>query len=40
MDMNGANPFISCYDISAVALPKYVALCNISSGVFDNGLIS
>ena len=32
MDMNGADPFI-CYGISAVALPKCLALSDISSGV-------
>ena len=38
MDMTDASSFICYYDISAVALPKCVALSNISSGSFSNAL--
>lgn len=31
--MNETNPFMCCYDISAVALSECLALCNLSSGV-------
>ena len=33
MDLNEANPFICCYDISVVTLSEYLALPNISSSV-------
>ena len=29
VDMNEANPFICCYDVSAVAMPECLALPNI-----------
>ena len=38
MVMNCANPIICCYYFSVVALSKYLALSNISSGVFGNAL--
>ena len=38
IEMNDANPFICCYDVSAVALLKFAFLCNISSGIFGNVL--
>lgn len=38
MDTNGANSFIFWYDISAVALAKFVALSKIPSGTFRNVL--
>ena len=37
MDMNGVKPFICCYNISVVALPKRVALSSISI-IFGNVL--
>ena len=36
MDMNDADPFICCYDISGVA--KHAALPNIFSGILGNTL--
>ena len=36
MDMYGFNPSICCYDITALALPKYAALSNIYAGIFGN----
>ena len=38
MNVNGANPFICCYNISVVALPKCVGFSSISSGIFSNVL--
>ena len=38
MDTNEANSFIFWYDISAVALAKFVALSKIPSGTFRNVL--
>ena len=32
--MNGADPFVFCYDISDAALPKCAALNNIFSCVY------
>ena len=34
MDVNGANPFLFSYNISVVALLKYVVLFSISSVIF------
>ena len=38
MDVNDANSFVCCYDISGVALPKCEAFSNISSGIFGKAL--
>ena len=38
IQMKGANPFILYYDVRAVALPKFVFLCYISSDIFGNVL--
>ena len=38
MDMNSATSYTYYYDISVVALPKYVAMFNISFGIFGNAL--
>ena len=38
LDMNGANPFVCCYEISGAALSKCEVFSNISSGIFSSAL--